>query len=112
MESLKLLDEVAKDRLEKSIDDTLEPAERAEAFKEAMSAVDRVNETQKQQDSVKNQKKQRWVDVAVGVAVPLAVIVLKHVSKSDFLKKVCKLEEVDLLTTTPGRSIKDFFRHD
>lgn len=112
MESLKLLDEVAKDRLEKSMDDSLEPAEKDAAFKDAMSAIDRVNEAQKQQDSVKNQKKQRWVDVAVGAVVPLVVIGLKHLSKTDFLKKVCKIEEIDILTTTPGRSIKDFFRHD
>lgn len=112
MESFELLEKVTKDRLEKSMDDSLEPEEKEKAFKEAMSAVDRGLELKKQQDTEKDQKKQRWIRVVEVAAVPLVLIGAKHLSKLDFLKKVGKIEQFEVFTTTPGRSIKDFFRHD
>lgn len=100
-ENKALLDEVIKDRLEKSLDEDAE--NREEAFKEAMDAIDRQNELDKN-------NKDRIVKIAeIGAAI-IAVPLIDAGCKKAFAKLICEFEKDYTFTTSAGKTLANLFR--
>lgn len=110
MENRELLEKVVKDRLTKSMDESIDPEKRAMYFKEAMEATDRLNEMDRFDSSKKEQNLNRVVRYVEVAAVPAGLMILDSFFKWRFMKTVCSFEKDYTFTTTPGRSISSFFR--
>lgn len=110
MENRELLEKVMRDRLEKSMDENIDPEKKKEYFKEAMDAVDRLNEMDRLDSSKKEQNSNRLVRYVEVAAVPAGLMILDSFFKWRFMKTVCNFEKDYTFTTTPGRSISSFFR--
>ena len=100
-ENKALLDEVIKDRLEKSLDEDAE--NREEAFKEAMEAIDRQNELDK------NNKDRIVKVVEIGAAI-IAVPLIEAGCKKAFAKMICEFEKDYTFTTSAGKTLANLFR--
>lgn len=100
-ENKALLDEVIKDRLEKSLDEDAE--NREEAFKEAMDAIDRQNELDK------NNKDRIVKIVEIGAAI-IAVPLIDAGCKKAFAKLICEFEKDYTFTTSAGKTLANLFR--
>ena len=99
-ENKKLLEDVIKDRLTKSLGDS---DEASEAFKEAMEAIDRQNVLDK--DS-----KDRIVKfVEIGTAVVLAPLIETGCKKA-FAHMICEFEKNDSFATMAGKSLSGLFK--
>lgn len=100
-ENKALLDEVIKDRLEKSLDEDAE--NREEAFREAMDAIDRQNELDK------NNKDRIVKIVEIGAAI-VAVPLIEAGCKKAFAKLICEFEKDYTFTTSAGKTLANLFR--
>ena len=99
-ENKKLLEDVIKDRLTKSLDDS---DEASEAFKEAMEAIDR-------QNTLDKDSKDRIVKfVEIGTAVVLAPLIEVGCKKA-FAHMICEFERNDSFTTMAGKSLSGLFK--
>ena len=100
-ENKKLLEEVIKDRLTKSLGS--EPDEASEALKEAMEAIDR-------QTVLDKDDKDRIVKfVEIGTAVVLAPLIEAGCKKA-FAHMICEFERNDSFTTMAGKSLSGLFK--
>lgn len=99
-ENKKLLEDVIKDRLTKSLGDS---DEASEAFKEAMEAIDR-------QNTLDKDNKDRIVKfVEIGTAVVLAPLIEVGCKKA-FAHMICEFEKNDSFTTMAGKSLSGLFK--
>lgn len=99
-ENKKLLEDVIKDRLTKSLGDS---DEASEAFKEAMEAIDR-------QNALDKDSKDRMVKfVEIGTAVVLAPLIEVGCKKA-FAHMICEFEKNDSFTTMAGKSLSGLFK--
>ena len=99
-ENKKLLEDVIKDRLTKSLGDS---DEASEAFKEAMEAIDR-------QNTLDKDSKDRIVKfVEIGTAVVLAPMI-ELGCKKVFAHMICEFERNDSFTTMAGKSLSGLFK--
>jgi hypothetical protein len=99
-ENKKLLEDVIKDRLTKSLGDS---DEASEAFKEAMEAIDR-------QNTLDKDSKDRMVKfVEIGTAVVLAPLIEVGCKKA-FAHMICEFEKNDSFTTMAGKSLSGLFK--
>ena len=99
-ENKKLLEEVIKDRLTKSLGDS---DEASEAFREAMEAIDR-------QNTLDKDSKDRMVKfVEIGTAVVLAPLIEAGCKKA-FAHMICEFEKNDSFTTMAGKSLSGLFK--
>ena len=99
-ENKKLLEDVIKDRLTKSLGDS---DEASEAFKEAMEAIDR-------QNTLDKDSKDRIVKfVEIGTAVVLAPLI-ETACKQAFAHMICEFERNDSFTTMAGKSLSGLFK--
>ena len=99
-ENKKLLEEVIKDRLTKSLGDS---DETSEAFKEAMEAIDR-------QNTLDKDNKDRMVKfVEIGTAAVLAPLIEVGCKKA-FAHMICEFERNDSFTTMAGKSLSGLFK--
>jgi hypothetical protein len=99
-ENKKLLEDVIKDRLTKSLGDS---DEASEAFKEAMEAIDR-------QNTLDKDSKDRVVKfVEIGTAVVLAPLIEVGCKKA-FAHMICEFEKNDSFTTMAGKSLSGLFK--
>jgi hypothetical protein len=99
-ENKKLLEDVIKDRLTKSLGDS---DEASEAFKEAMEAIDR-------QNTLDKDSKDRIVKfVEIGTAVVLAPLIETGCKKA-FAHMICEFEKNDSFTTMAGKSLSGLFK--
>ena len=97
----KLLEEVINDRLTKSLGEN--PDEASAAFEEAMQAIDRQNELDKD-------KKDRAVKVVeIGMAV-VAAPLIEAACKKGFARMICEFEEDHIFTTMAGKSLSALFK--
>lgn len=97
----KLLEEVINDRLTKSLGEN--PEEATAAFEEAMQAIDRQNELDKD-------KKDRMVKVVeIGMAV-VAAPLIEAACKKGFARMICEFEEDHIFTTMAGKSLSALFK--
>ena len=100
-ENKKLLEEVIKDRLTKSLGS--DPDEASEALKEAMEAIDR-------QTVLDKDDKDRIVKfVEIGTAVVLAPLIEVGCKKA-FAHMICEFEKNDSFTTMAGKSLSGLFK--
>lgn len=100
-ENKKLLEEVIKDRLTKSLGN--DPDEASEALKEAMEAIDR-------QTVLDKDDKDRIVKfVEIGTAVVLAPLIEAGCKKA-FAHMICEFERNDSFTTMAGKSLSGLFK--
>ena len=100
-ENKKLLEEVIKDRLTKSLGN--DPDEASEALKEAMEAIDR-------QTVLDKDDKDRIVKfVEIGTAVVLAPLIEVGCKKA-FAHMICEFERNDSFTTMAGKSLSGLFK--
>ena len=100
-ENKKLLEEVIKDRLTKSLGS--DPDEASEALKEAMEAIDR-------QTVLDKDDKDRIVKfVEIGTAVVLAPLI-ETACKQAFAHMICEFERNDSFTTMAGKSLSGLFK--
>ena len=100
-ENKKLLEEVIKDRLTKSLGS--DPDEASEALKEAMEAIDR-------QTILDKDDKDRIVKfVEIGTAVVLAPLIEAGCKKA-FAHMICEFERNDSFTTMAGKSLSGLFK--
>lgn len=100
-ENKTLLEEVIKDRLERSLDENEEARE--EAFREAMDAIDRQNELDK------NNKDRIVKVVEIGAAI-IAVPLIEAGCKKAFAKMICEFEKDYTFTTSAGKALGNLFR--
>lgn len=100
-ENKALLEEVIKDRLDKSLDENAE--NREEAFNEAMEAIDRQNELDK------NNKDRIVKVVEIGAAI-VAVPLIEAGCKKAFAKMICEFEKDYTFTTSAGKTLANLFR--
>lgn len=100
-ENKTLLEEVIKDRLERSLDENEKVRE--EAFKEAMDAIDRQNELDK------NNKDRIVKVVEIGAAI-IAVPLIEAGCKKAFAKMICEFEKDYTFTTSAGKALGNLFR--
>lgn len=99
-ENKKLLEDVIKDRLTKSLGDS---DEASEAFKEAMEAIDR-------QNTLDKDSKDRMVKfVEIGTAVVLAPLIETGCKKA-FAHMICEFEKNDSFATMAGKSLSGLFK--
>lgn len=99
-ENKKLLEDVIKDRLTKSLGDS---DEASEAFKEAMEAIDR-------QNTLDKDSKDRIVKfVEIGTAVVIAPLIETGCKKA-FAHMICEFEKNDSFTTMAGKSLSGLFK--
>lgn len=99
-ENKKLLEDVIKDRLTKSLGDS---DEASEAFKEAMEAIDR-------QNTLDKDSKDRIVKfVEIGTAVVVAPLIEVGCKKA-FAHMICEFEKNDSFTTMAGKSLSGLFK--
>ena len=97
----KLLEEVINDRLKKSLVDNPDIA--SAAFEDAMQAIDRQNELDKD-------KKDRMVKVVeIGMAV-VAAPLIEAACKKGFARMICEFEEDHIFTTMAGKSLSALFK--
>ncbi len=97
----KLLEEVIKDRLTKSLGDDVD--ESSAAFKDAMEAIDR-------QAALDKDKKDRMVKlVEIGTAVVLAPLIEAGCKKA-FAHMLCEFEKDYSFTTMAGKSLSGLFK--
>ena len=97
----KLLEDVINDRLTKSLGNN--PDEASAAFEEAMQAIDRQNELDKD-------KKDRMVKVVeIGMAV-VAAPLIEAACKKGFARMICEFEEDHIFTTMAGKSLSALFK--
>ena len=100
-ENKKLLEDVIKDRLTKSLGN--DPDEASEAFKEAMEAIDR-------QNTLDKDSKDRIVKfVEIGTAVVLAPLIETGCKKA-FAHMICEFEKNDSFATMAGKSLSGLFK--
>ena len=100
-ENKKLLEEVIKDRLTKSLGNDTDEA--SEAFKEAMEAIDR-------QNTLDKDSKDRMVKfVEIGTAVVLAPLIETGCKKA-FAHMICEFEKNDSFATMAGKSLSGLFK--
>lgn len=109
MEHKELLEEVVKDRLERSLNAPSEE-EKDNAFEEAMKATDRCIEIEKVESDQQTQKVNRIIKIIEIAAVPVALAGLNYLFKKDFLKDVMRFEREDTFTGSGGRSVSSWFR--
>ena len=125
-----LMEDVAKERLK--VAKTLGPGteEGDAAFKEGLQAFNAYNELVKTEDAHEEQaerramekdkqardeairKKERmkdWIIFGVTTLGTIAVPILGHILKKDLVKYVCKAEEFESFTSTPGKAIGKMF---
>ena len=94
-ENKKLLAEVINDRLTKSLGEN--PEESSAAFEEAMQAIDRQNEMDKD-------KKEKFIKVLeIGTAIVVAPLI-EAACKKGFARMICEFEEDHIFTTKAGKS--------
>ena len=99
-ENKKLLEDVIKDRLTKSLGDS---DEASEAFKEAMEAIDR-------QNTLDKDSKDRLVKfVEIGTAVAIAPLIETGCKKA-FAHMICEFERNDSFATMAGKSLSGLFK--
>ena len=110
MEHKDLLEKVIKNRLETSLDCSVNPEEKEQAFKEAMEAMDRCIELERAESAKNEQGLNRIVKYVEVAAVPVGVLVLDSIIKWKYMKTICNFEKDYTFTTTPGRGISSFFR--
>jgi hypothetical protein len=100
-ENKKLLEDVIKDRLTKSLGN--DPDEASEAFKEAMEAIDR-------QNTLDKDSKDRLVKfVEIGTAVVIAPLIETGCKKA-FAHMICEFEKNDSFATMAGKSLSGLFK--
>ena len=100
-ENKKLLEEVINDRLNKSLSENEQEA--TEAFKDAMEAIDRQHELDKD-------TKDRIVKVVeIGAAVLLAPLIEAGCKKA-FAHMLCEFEKDYNFTTMAGKSLSGLFK--
>ena len=100
-ENKKLLEDVIKDRLTKSLGN--DPDEASEAFKEAMEAIDR-------QNALDKDSKDRLVKfVEIGTAVVIAPLIETGCKKA-FAHMICEFEKNDSFATMAGKSLSGLFK--
>ena len=106
-----LLEEVIADRLAKAIDSNLTPEEQEKAFKDAMEAMSKLSDTEKETVD-KRDKVLGWVfRGAEIIAVPLVMLGVDYAFKWKLTKEVMHFEQHDTFTSTPGRGfIGSIFR--
>lgn len=97
----KLLEEVINDRLTKSLGDN--PDEATVAFEEAMQAIDRQNELDKD-------KKDKMVKVVEIGMVVVAAPLIEAACKKGFARMICEFEEDHIFTTMAGKSLSALFK--
>ena len=100
-ENKKLLEEVINNRLTKSLEDN--PDEARAAFEEAMQAIDRQNEM----DKDKRDKVIRVLEIGTAVvAAPL----IEAACKKGFARMICEFEKDYNFTTMAGKSLSSLFK--
>lgn len=135
-----LLEDIINQKLyECSSADQLSQEERDKAFKDALSAIDRSNESLKLEHSkaeleskielekekfesekefkdidndfrTKEYKKNLIIRTIEVAIVPVGLCIINIVSRNRFAKKICLFEKDYTFTTTPGRSLRDVFK--
>ena len=100
-ENKKLLEEVINNRLTKSLEDN--PDEARAAFEEAMQAIDRQNEM----DKDKRDKAIKVLEIGTAiVAAPL----IEAACKKGFARMICEFEKDYNFTTMAGKSLSALFK--
>lgn len=101
-ENRKLLEEVIKDRLEKSLE-SVSDEEAKTSFEEAMQAIDR-------QNTLDKDKKDRLVKMLeIGTAVVVAPLI-EVACKKGFAHMICEFEKDYNFTTMAGKSLSSLFK--
>lgn len=98
-----LMDELIQDRMEKILEGDLDSEEEDRLFKQAMTALDKQNESDKTMGNIGT----KALEI---VGLVLIVPAIDYFGKERFMKKLCTWETNQSFTTTPGRSISNFFR--
>lgn len=109
MEHKELLEKVANQRLEQSLNEG-SSEEGKTCFKEAMEATDRIIELEKIDTAKTERKTSQVLRIIEVAAVPIALAGLNYAFKTDFLKKVMLFEKDDAFTGSAGRSVSSWFR--
>ena len=100
-ENKKLLAEVINDRLTKSLGEN--PEESSAAFEEAMQAIDRQNEIDK------DKKEKILKALEIGTAV-VAAPLIEAACKKGFARMICEFEKDYNFTTMAGKSLSSLFK--
>lgn len=100
----------ANDLKSKALAEGLE-TEKGKALWEAYLDLSKIeNDELKLSESEKRERFDKIVKIAELVGTVLVVPVLGYVFKLHFAKSIVNFEMYNTFTTTPGKSIKDFFR--
>lgn len=116
-----LLDEVIKDRLERTLDSNVNTDEAKVAFKEAMEAVDRQTEMSKLDVSREEQKKKQKhakLETALNVGVKVLEIgvllvgvpLMNYCFNMKYAKELCHFEKDYTFSTQAGKATSKLFR--
>lgn len=103
-----LLNEVIRDRLEKALGEDPEAAKLA--FEEAMAAIDRQSELDKNDVSKSNGDKDRLVKVVEIGLIAVAAPLVEAACKKGFAQMICEFEKNDSFTTMAGKSLSSLFK--
>ncbi len=111
-ENKRLLEELVNHRLDDAMSLTDKEA-KDQSFKEAMEAVDRLNEMQKIENSVP-----KWTDRVFDVGfkvlevavIPVSLKVLDFVFDKKKIRIIGTIEQMECFTSTPGKAIGKMFK--
>lgn len=115
-----LLDEVIKDRLEAVLDTEADAEGNNAAFRQAMEAIDRLNELNKIDASIEEQKTKQvtskresnigmWIQIGGLVATAVVAPTIQYCCNKRYAKLLCNFEKDYTFTTTPGKAVSKFF---
>lgn len=122
-----LMQEVLQDRLEKSINTSLEAEERNVAFEQAMKIADRQakiyesdivyddqikkleHEKEKLETEKSENKKNRWIKAGEIFVMAIVVPTMYLVANKALIKDVGTVEQMEHYGSTPGRSLGKMF---
>lgn len=110
MENKELLETVIKDRLEKANSKDVDPEVKKASFREAMEAIDRLVELEKNESSKKEQKFAPLIKAMEVGVIPAGLILIDFLCKRSHTTRICNFEKDYTFTTTPGRSLSGLFR--
>lgn len=109
-ENAKVLAEANKKALEVAMDLGLDTEEGREAYKMAMTGIDReakFNEEELRKKETKSQNIIRGIEIGAGV---LLTPIVEFATKKVFAKMICNFEKDYTFTTSAGRSLSGLFR--
>lgn len=108
----KLLEELVNHRLDDAMSLTDKDA-KTQSFREAMEAVDRLNEMQKIENSVPKLK-DRVIDISMRVieiaVIPVSLKLVDLKCHKSLVRMIGTIEQMECFTSTPGKAIGKMFK--